>query len=91
MPQTSGPKGWPVGQTCWSAGSTLQPLTGWLCGDTPQEVVEGNPKRKVGRVQTPWPTDHVASLPGHHLVCYRLNQVGNPSMDPYKYTPTGGN
>jgi hypothetical protein len=21
----------------------------------------------------------------HHLACYQLNQVGNPSLDPYKY------
>jgi hypothetical protein len=26
----------------------------------------------------------------HHLVSYQLNQVGNPSMDPYKYPSTGG-
>jgi hypothetical protein len=26
----------------------LQPLTGWLHGDTLQEAVEGNPKLKVG-------------------------------------------
>jgi hypothetical protein len=24
-------------------------------------------------------------------VSYRLNQVGNPSSDPYIYPPTGGN
>jgi hypothetical protein len=59
----------------WPAGPTLQPLAGSLHGDTLQEVVEGNPKLKAG----------------HHLVCYRLNQVGNPFLDPYKYPPTGGN
>jgi hypothetical protein len=30
------------------ADPTLQPLTGWLRRDTLQEVVEGNPKPKVG-------------------------------------------
>jgi hypothetical protein len=39
-PLTSGPRGWP-------AGPTLQPLACWLCGDTLQEAVEGNPKLKV--------------------------------------------
>jgi hypothetical protein len=24
-------------------------------------------------------------------VSYRLNQVGNPTLDPYKYPSTGGN
>jgi hypothetical protein len=70
-PLTSGPRGWP-------AGPTLQPLMGWLHGDTLQDVVEGNPKPKVGGGQSPWPA-------GHHLACYRLNQVGNPSLDPFKY------
>jgi hypothetical protein len=60
------------------AGPTLQPLTGWLHGATLQEAVEGNPKLKVNGGQIPW-------LASHHLVCYRLNQVGNPSLDPYKY------
>jgi hypothetical protein len=77
MPLTSGPRGWP-------AGPSMQPLTGWLCGDTLQEVVEGNPKLKVGGDQTPWPAGHVARPAGHHLACYQLNQVSNPSLDPYK-------
>jgi hypothetical protein len=79
--------GWPVGQTPWPAGSTLQPLTGWLCGDTLQEAVEGNPKLKVARGQTPWLVGHVARPAGQYLACYQLNQVGNPSLDPYKYPP----
>jgi hypothetical protein len=69
----------------------LQPLMGWLHDDTLQEAIEENPKLKVGGAQTPWPASHVASPTGHHLACYRLNQVGNPSLDPYKYAPTGGN
>jgi hypothetical protein len=52
-PLTSGPRGWP-------AGPTMQPHTGWLCSDTVQEAVEGNPRLKVSGGQTPWPTDHVA-------------------------------
>jgi hypothetical protein len=82
-PLTSGPRGWPV-------GPTLQPLAGWLCGDTLQEV-EGNPKLKVDGGRTSWLASHVARQAGHHLACYRPNQVNNPSLDPYKYPPAGGN
>jgi hypothetical protein len=71
-----GPKG---GQP---AGPTLQPLERWLHDDTLQEAVEGNPKLKVGGGQIPWPANHVARPSG---------QVSNPSLDPYKYPPTGGN
>jgi hypothetical protein len=78
----------PVGS---GGGPTLHPHVGWLHGDILQEAVEGNPKLKVGGGRTPWPVGHVARLPDHHLVCYRLNQVGNTSLDPYKYPPTGGN
>jgi hypothetical protein len=60
---------------------------GWLHGDTLQEAVEGNPKLKVGGGQTPWLVGHMARPADHHLACYRLNQVGNPSLDPYN-TPT---
>jgi hypothetical protein len=74
----SGPKGWPT-------GPTLQPLAGWLHGDTLQEEVERNPKLKVGGGQTSWSAGHVARPDGHHLACYQLHQVGNPSLDPYKY------
>jgi hypothetical protein len=64
------------------AGPTLQPLMGWLRGDTLQEAVEGNPELKVDGGRTPWLAGHVARLAGDHLVCYRVNQVGNPSLDP---------
>jgi hypothetical protein len=64
----------------WSAGPTLQPLVGWLRGDTLQEAIEGIPKLKVGGGRIPCPA-------GHHLACYQLNQVSNPSLDPYKYPP----
>jgi hypothetical protein len=46
---------------------------------------------KVSRGRNTWPAYHVARLAGHHLVSYRLNQVGNPSLDPYKYPSTGVN
>jgi hypothetical protein len=74
---TSGPKAWP-------AGPTLQPLEGWLRGDTLQEAVEGNPMLKVGGGRTPWQAGHVARPADHHLACYQLNQVSNPSLDLYK-------
>jgi hypothetical protein len=45
---------------------------------------------KVGGGQTIWPADHVARPANHHLVSYWLNQVDNPSLDPYKYPSTGG-
>jgi hypothetical protein len=58
---------------------------GRLHGDTLQDAVIGNLKPKVGGGQTLWPPGHVATSAGHHLVSYRLNQVGNPILDPYKY------
>jgi hypothetical protein len=33
----------------------------------------------------------MARLAGQHLVSYGLKQVGNPSLDPYKYPSTSGN
>jgi hypothetical protein len=75
-PLTSGPRGWSAGETQWPAGPTLQPLTGWLRGDTLQEAVERNPKLKVGGGRTPWPADNVTRPAGYHLAC---------SLDPYKY------
>jgi hypothetical protein len=86
-PLTSGPTGWPTDQTPWPVGPTLHPLVGWLHSDTLQEAVEGNPKLKIGGGQTPWSADHVARPTSRHLACYRLNQVGNPSLDPDKYPP----
>jgi hypothetical protein len=83
---TNGPRGWP-------AGPTLQPLVGRIHGDTLQKAVTGNPKPKVGGGWNPWPPGYVARLAGHHLVSYQLNQIDNPSLDPYKYPPppTGRN
>jgi hypothetical protein len=65
---TSGPRGWPVGQTPWPTGPTVQPLADWLHGDTLQEVVKGNAKLKVGGGRTTWLAGHVARSTGHHLV-----------------------
>jgi hypothetical protein len=90
-PLTSGPRGLHVSKTSWPTGLTLQPLTGQLHGDTLQEAVTVNLKPKVGGGQTSWLFGHMARPTGHHLVSYQLNQVGNPSLDPYKYPPTGGN
>jgi hypothetical protein len=45
---------------------------------------------KVGGGQTTWSVGHVARPACHHLVSYRLNQVGNPSLNPDKYPSTGG-
>jgi hypothetical protein len=46
---------------------------------------------KVGGGRTTWPADHVAKPASHHLASYRLNRVGNPSLDPYQYPSTGRN
>jgi hypothetical protein len=54
-------------------------------GHALQEVVTRNPKLEVGGSWIWWLADHVARLDGQQLVCYRLNQVGNSSFDPYKY------
>jgi hypothetical protein len=48
IPLTSGPRGWPVGQTPWPTGPTLKPLADWLHGHTLQEPVIRNPKLEVG-------------------------------------------
>jgi hypothetical protein len=75
---TSGPRGWSAGQTPWPTGPTLQPLAGLLHGHALQEVVTRNLKLEVSGSDVARPADQ-------HLVCYRLNQVGNYSLDPYKY------
>jgi hypothetical protein len=82
-PLTSGPRGWPV-------GPTLQPLVGCLHGHALQEVVTGNLKLEVGGSRIRWPPGHVARPADQQIANYRLNQVGNSSLDPYKYLPAGG-
>jgi hypothetical protein len=64
---------------------TLQPLMGFLHGHALQEVVTRNPMLEVSGSRTRWPAGHVARPAGQHLACYQLNQVGNSSLDPYKY------
>jgi hypothetical protein len=59
-PLTSGSRGWLADQTPWPIGPTLQPLAGWLRGDTLQEAVEGNATLKVSGGLTPWPVNHMA-------------------------------
>jgi hypothetical protein len=44
---TSGPRGWPAGQTPWPDGSPYQPLTGWLHGHALQEAIIKKPKLEV--------------------------------------------
>jgi hypothetical protein len=44
---TSGPRGWPVSQTPWPSGHTLQPLMGLLHVHALQEVVTWNLKLEV--------------------------------------------
>jgi hypothetical protein len=70
---------------------TLLALMGRPHGDTLQEAVTQNLKPKDNGGWTPWPPGHVARQAGHHLAIYQLNHVGNLSLDPYKYPPTGGN
>jgi hypothetical protein len=84
-PLASGPRGWPTGQTPRTAGPTLQPLAGQLHGDSLQEAVIGNSKLEIDGGWTSWPPGHVDMSAGHHLASYRLNQVGNPSLDLYIY------
>jgi hypothetical protein len=84
-PLTSGPKGCLAGQTPLPAGPTLYPLAGLLHGHALQEAVTRNSKLEVGGSQTQWPASHVTRLAGQHLVCYRLNQLSNSSLDSYKH------
>jgi hypothetical protein len=86
-PLTSGPRGWPAGQTPWPVGPTLQPFTGLLHGHALQEAVTRNLKLEVGGSRTQWSAGHVARPADQHLACYRLNQVCNSTLDPYKYPP----
>jgi hypothetical protein len=48
------------------------------------EAVTRNLKLEVSGTRTQWPPGHMARLTGQHLVCYRLNQGSNSSLDPYK-------
>jgi hypothetical protein len=66
MPPTSGPSGWPAGQTSWSADPTLQPPVSFLGDDSLQEAVEGGRRPGVGGGHAPW-------LASQHVVNYRLN------------------
>jgi hypothetical protein len=79
---TRWPRGWPASQTPWPVGPTLQPLVGLLHGHSLQEVVTRNLKLEVGGRQTWWLVGHMARPISQHLACYRLNRVGNSSLDP---------
>jgi hypothetical protein len=69
--------GWSASQTPWSVDPTLQPIVGLLHGHALQEVVTRNLKLEVSGSRTWWSAGHVARPAGQ--------QVGNPSLDPYKY------
>jgi hypothetical protein len=69
-PLTSGPSGWPAGQTPWPAGPTLQPLMALLHGHGLKEVVTRNLKVEVSGSWTRWPANHMARPAGEHLACY---------------------
>jgi hypothetical protein len=49
-----------------------------------------NPKLEVSGSRTRWPPSHVARPADQNLACYRLNQVGKSSLDPYKYPSANG-
>jgi hypothetical protein len=55
------------------------------------EMGNGKTVEKVDGGQTTRPASHVARPAGHHMANYQLNQVDNPSMEPYKYPSIGGN
>jgi hypothetical protein len=78
---TSGPRGWPIGQV-------LCRFDPWLCAHKKGKAMA---VEKFGGGQTTWPPGQLARPAGHHLVSYRFNQVGTPSLDPYKYPSVGGN
>jgi hypothetical protein len=86
-PLTSGPRVWLVSQIPWPAGQVLCQFGSWLRAHVSTREREG----QGGGGQTTWPAGHVARRAGHHLVSYRLNRVGNSSLDPYEYPSTGGN
>jgi hypothetical protein len=44
---------------------------------------------KVGGGRSHWAASQVARPIGHHLVSYRLGEVGRAPPCPYKYPPTG--
>jgi hypothetical protein len=86
---TSGPRGWPACKTPWPVSPTLQPLVGWLHGHALLEAVTRNPKLEVSGSRTRWPPGHVARPASQHMARYKLNQVGNSSLESYKHCPTG--
>jgi hypothetical protein len=84
---TSGPRGWPTRQIPSPIGQVLCQFGLRLRAHVSTRAGEG----QGGGGRNTWPACHVARSAGHQLVSYQLNQVGNPSLDPYKYPTTGGN
>jgi hypothetical protein len=83
-PLISGPRGWPADHSLCRFGRGFM----HMCL---HEKGKAKEVEKVDGGQTTWLVGHVARPTGHHLVSYRLNQDGNPSLDPYKDPSTGGN
>jgi hypothetical protein len=90
-PLASGPWGWPVVQIPWPVGQVLCRFGSRLRAHVSTREGEGQDGEKVSGCRTTWLTGHMARPVGHHMVSYQLNQVGKPSLDPYKYPSTGGN
>jgi hypothetical protein len=59
-PLTSGPRGWPSGQTPLLVGPAFQPLVHLLHGHALHEVVTRNLMLEVGGSRTWWLPGHVA-------------------------------
>jgi hypothetical protein len=51
---TSGPRGWPAGQTPWPIGPTLHPLVDHLHSDTLQEAATRDLKPKLSGCSAMW-------------------------------------
>jgi hypothetical protein len=83
-PLTSGPRGWPANQIPWLASQVLCWFGPRLRAHVSTQKGEGQ-----GGEEIRWRPNHMAGQPP--LSSYQLNQVGNPSLDPYKYPSTCGN
>jgi hypothetical protein len=80
-PLTSGPRGWSASQIPWPTGQVLCWLGRGFVRTCLDEKVKVKAVEKVSGGQTTWPASH-------HLASYQLNQVGNPSLNLYKYPST---
>jgi hypothetical protein len=88
MPLTNGLRGWPAGQIIWPASQLLCRFGMRLFGTRLHEKGKTMAVEKVSGGRSHWPAGHVARLGSHHLMSYRLGQVGGATPWPYKYPPT---